>query len=789
MSANNIACEANSVSERKSVQRKEQNDSRLGSEAKRVVDPFQNHLFNIAKSSVDLNRTSTTEFGLPEHYGSRRAPQMVAILPPPPPPPPPIPHLPFQKPPSLDYSHQRHICSPLGLDTSESCSPLNKKRKLMIKKDPVNKNEDSTIFRGDANSAIDLEVISPMVLKHESNISGVDIQRCQHFSGGSMQETNGAGPAQPELLKTGKDIEFSAKVSTRHNSEKDQKLAEVCQAAPITSGAGPPISVKSNSTSQADEIQVGTKKCDDIKADERVEQDSVPTGSLGNLATAAYLLTEKENCGTSKVSVPEKSLTNGAKLKPTEYRCSYIERRKTAADSCGDHPNRSARQVPVLLTSQSPPQKSQHKPYRNVAKLQECLKRDKIAISYDTKDAFESTSNTKGCQKNVDKDTLVGASNHTSIQEKPDLIRQIHLEKAQEDLDLFEEEAGLVTIKVADGIELRKITGADGEVCISVHKRDEFKSCSRQYEDGQKESTELVPVPTPENEGCLLQINIRSAKLMTEKMVNRITVFEPCNSSQDLIIEQNDVFEPKVTRKLKRHRLRESTDGKPLSSDFRPQKRPKIPISNPDSIRCFKESGDQDVFLGAAAIMEMTGMAPGISATPSIKYTTQDTLLQVKGRGDAGKRNNNRESVRNDIDCNEVSTEGNVNSKKSSFDSVDNDVTRCDCHKIQGQEKREGIREKISSRRTYGKRRRDNWTDEDNNAFLAVVHANAGIGETALRKTLARKFAPRRTHEQCVNHLRILRATGRLPKTEGEATVSQMESAKSHGENGSLEED
>lgn len=67
-------------------------------------------------------------------------------------------------------------------------------------------------------------------------------------------------------------------------------------------------------------------------------------------------------------------------------------------------------------------------------------------------------------------------------------------------------------------------------------------------------------------------------------------------------------------------------------------------------------------------------------------------------------------------------------------------------------------------RMTQGKRRRDNWTTEENDVFINLVIENQAMEEMALRRMLAKRFSPRRTHEQCANHLRILRAQGRLPQ-------------------------
>lgn len=72
-------------------------------------------------------------------------------------------------------------------------------------------------------------------------------------------------------------------------------------------------------------------------------------------------------------------------------------------------------------------------------------------------------------------------------------------------------------------------------------------------------------------------------------------------------------------------------------------------------------------------------------------------------------------------------------------------------------------------RRGSGKRKRDNWTEDENNEFMRLVVENASMEEMELRRMLTRRFQPRRSHEQCANHLRILRAQFRLPAAKEEA--------------------
>lgn len=70
------------------------------------------------------------------------------------------------------------------------------------------------------------------------------------------------------------------------------------------------------------------------------------------------------------------------------------------------------------------------------------------------------------------------------------------------------------------------------------------------------------------------------------------------------------------------------------------------------------------------------------------------------------------------------------------------------------------------SRRLPPKRRRVNWSLEDNLLFISIVKENRHIGEARIRRLLAETFAGRRSHEQCANHLRILRSQGKVPKQE-----------------------
>lgn len=70
----------------------------------------------------------------------------------------------------------------------------------------------------------------------------------------------------------------------------------------------------------------------------------------------------------------------------------------------------------------------------------------------------------------------------------------------------------------------------------------------------------------------------------------------------------------------------------------------------------------------------------------------------------------------------------------------------------------------VKERGKKQKRRRDNWSEVENRIFMAIaVNESGHMDEMELRRKLTREFAPRRTHEQCANHLRILRSQGKIP--------------------------
>lgn len=70
----------------------------------------------------------------------------------------------------------------------------------------------------------------------------------------------------------------------------------------------------------------------------------------------------------------------------------------------------------------------------------------------------------------------------------------------------------------------------------------------------------------------------------------------------------------------------------------------------------------------------------------------------------------------------------------------------------------------VKERAKKQKRRRDNWSEVENRIFMAIAVSESGhMDEMELRRKLTREFAPRRTHEQCANHLRILRSQGKIP--------------------------
>lgn len=83
--------------------------------------------------------------------------------------------------------------------------------------------------------------------------------------------------------------------------------------------------------------------------------------------------------------------------------------------------------------------------------------------------------------------------------------------------------------------------------------------------------------------------------------------------------------------------------------------------------------------------------------------------------------------------------------------------------------------EKKRVRKVLGKRKRENWSKEDNDIFIQLCIDNEGLEEMELRRLIARTFRPARTHEQCANHLRILRQAKRVPAAQNEVSTGKRQ--------------
>lgn len=104
----------------------------------------------------------------------------------------------------------------------------------------------------------------------------------------------------------------------------------------------------------------------------------------------------------------------------------------------------------------------------------------------------------------------------------------------------------------------------------------------------------------------------------------------------------------------------------------------------------------------------------------------------------------------------------------------DNEVTRN--QKKGGFVEEEDKVGKKRKRTTLGKRKRENWSDEDNQEFIKTCNDNEGMEEMQLRRLLTRKFSPGRTYEQCVNHLRILRYSQKIPSAQNRVSEYKRQS-------------
>lgn len=73
------------------------------------------------------------------------------------------------------------------------------------------------------------------------------------------------------------------------------------------------------------------------------------------------------------------------------------------------------------------------------------------------------------------------------------------------------------------------------------------------------------------------------------------------------------------------------------------------------------------------------------------------------------------------------------------------------------------------------KRKRVNWSQKDNERFMNLVLGNQHLAEVELRRLIACEFRNSRSHEQCANHLRILRSQQKLPPSKEDQERLQRE--------------
>lgn len=152
---------------------------------------------------------------------------------------------------------------------------------------------------------------------------------------------------------------------------------------------------------------------------------------------------------------------------------------------------------------------------------------------------------------------------------------------------------------------------------------------------------------------------------------------------------------------------------------------------------------------GSASQKDEGGARAG-SSEGKEKTTEQGRRSEASSTGDgAGRSMENVEKV----------------DEEEGKENVDNEREK----KVEVREGRRGSR-----RNGTAKRRRDNWSEYENGVFMRLVVDNTNMEEMDLRRMLAKHFSPRRTHEQCANHLRILRAQGKLPAAKDDGSINKM---------------
>lgn len=524
----------------------------------------------------------------------------------------------------------------------------------------------------------------------------------------------------------------------------------------------------------------------------------VEKGAVENLLAAAYSLTQNDELGGRKASEPGKSFKESLAV-PYDDSRTHTPSPGTAATRREDlkHSKHRTGNTPVSQKSQ----KSTHPCGDRLSKMASPLlparsvqdpKTDASAGLLEELDLPISLSAPGGFQRNETQEVLQNLINIVSDFQKERKKLRTEFELLRKDVRRAKEPA-LVVLQAREDIEIRRKRGPDGEWFISVYEREGRSNNGRQPGDAPEAGDSKVGSLCRSDEaGCILQINIQSAKLAVNRSEKRSDLRpEPEPSAAIGRLSGNGIEDdPKVWNRKKR-RVHESKGARPLPPDVRASKRRECPAvaagKTPDSVAV--ENDEKRIVLAMPGELKSCGFpvikrhGPRMSAIRNRSELVRGSDPEDSGSSNIGGNGNDtseehggKRGGRSEV----VAGEDIHGKKRRRSDAID-DRARANGPRDGGEGEANGELRKRSSRGERSRRRRDNWTSEENSEFLKIVQTNIGMEEMSLRRMLARKFAPRRTHEQCANHLRILRSLGRLPHATGEAIVGPTRLPSSDG--------
>lgn len=342
-------------------------------------------------------------------------------------------------------------------------------------------------------------------------------------------------------------------------------------------------------------------------------------------------------------------------------------------------------------------------------------------------------------------------------------------------------EPAIVVLQAGEDFEIRRKRESDGEWFISVYKREgRDNNVSRRVDAPETGVAEVESLRRSDREEFILQINIRSAKLAADRLEKRSDHrLETTATIESHLSGIESGADLKTVCTKKKCCVLNAKEARPLPPGF--QASQGLNCCTVAAAKTLNSAADENEEkrielakpgeLKACLFPVFKRRWPCMFALRNRCEIVQGSESEDGGSSNTGG-NGNDTSEEDGGDrgghSNAVTGEGIYGKKRRHSNAIDDRVQNyglCDGGKGGSNERPW----KRSSRGEWSRGHRDNWTAEENCEFVDIVQTNAGMEEMNLRRMLATKLAPRRTHEECVSHLRVLRLLGRLPHATDEA--------------------